>query len=227
LGWVAGLYAGWEVAMLCIFGTSAGGSWMHLGGFLIGTPLAIALLKLNLVDCDGMDAFHVWAGDYGVFKKEPDRTAEFAKLDAERKGKDEQLLTGAKGQFKQYLAQGNPEAATRLFEKLKGVRGGLTPERGEWMAMIQWLHAQSRWADSAPYMAACIAVSPAQANGLRIALAQICVQNLHRPGKALDLLKELDRTKLNEKQAALAGRIKSIAMKQLDEGVVELDDDAW
>jgi membrane associated rhomboid family serine protease len=227
LGWVAALYAGWEVVMLCIYGTSAGGSWMHLGGFLIGTPIAIVLLKLNIVDCEGMDAFHVWAGDYGTFRKEPDRTAEYAKIDAERKTKDEQLLVSAKQQFKQYLAQSNPEAAIRLYEKLKGVRGGFAPNRDEWMAIIQWLHSQSRWADSAPYMAACIAANPAQENGLRIALAQICVQHLQRPGKALDLLKELDRTKLNEKQISLAQRIKALAMQQQQEGVVELDVDSW
>jgi len=40
-------------------------------------------------------------------------------------------------------------------------------------------------------------------------------------------LGEVDRTKLNEKQAALVKRIKAIAQKQQHDGVVELDVDAW
>lgn len=223
IGWVAGLYAGWEVVMLCIFGTDAGSSWLHLGGFLLGLPLGIILLKRNIVDCEGLDAFHVWSGDYGAFKKEPDRTAEYAKLDAQKKEKEEQLLTGAQQQFRLYLQQGNADAAMRLYEKLKRVHGGLRPQRDEWLAIIQWLHSQKRWADSAPYMAQCIAAYPNEADAVRLKLAQICVVELQRPGRAIELIATLDRGKLSEKQIELAKRVRAKAQQMQSEGVVELD----
>ena len=42
---LAGLYTGWEVLMICIFGRSAGSSWLHLTGFALGLPMAVAMLK--------------------------------------------------------------------------------------------------------------------------------------------------------------------------------------
>jgi membrane associated rhomboid family serine protease len=227
IAWMAGLYAGWEVLMLCIFGTDAGGSWMHLAGFVMGLPLATVLLKRGIVDCEGWDAFTVWSGNYGGFREEPKLTQKVATNDVEKTKKEEQLLIGAKQQFQKYLHQGNVEAAVRLFEKMKPVRGGLAPDRRAWLAMIQWLHVRKRWSDSAPYIARCIAAYPDNSAGLRIKLAQICVVELSRPGKALELLAGVDDAALPEKQATLANRIRAKARQMQDEGVVELDVDTW
>ncbi len=71
---LAGLYTVWEVVMICIFGGNAGSSWLHLTGFALGLPMAVAMLKTGVVDCEGWDAFTVWSGNYGGFKKEPDYT---------------------------------------------------------------------------------------------------------------------------------------------------------
>ena len=130
----------------------------------------------------------MWSGNYGGFKKEPDYTEVDAKINAEKQSKEEQLLQQAKQQFRLFLQQQNVGAAIRLYEKMKHVRGGFTPERNEWMPMIQWLHGQKRWAESAPFMAKYIDAYPAQADAVRIKLAQICVLELMRPGKALELL---------------------------------------
>lgn len=224
---MAGLYTGWEVLMICIFGSDAGSSWLHLMGFVLGLPLAIVLLKRGIVDCEGWDAFSVWSGNYGGFREEPDHKEENARIATLHKQKDEQLVGGAQQQFRQYLQNGNADAAIRLYEKMKHVRGGVKPERNDWLAMIQWLHSQKRWADSAPYMAKYLAAHPEQADVVRIKLAQICVVELQRPGKALDLLAEVDAKKLPEKQAALIKRIQAKALQLQQEGVVELDVDTW
>ena len=224
---MAGLYTGWEVLMICIFGSEAGSSWLHLTGFVLGLPLAIVLLKRGIVDCEGWDAFSVWSGNYGGFREEPDHKEEYAQFDALRKQKDEQLAGGAQQQFRQYLQSGNADAAIRLYEKMKHVHGGVKPERNDWLTMIQWLHSQKRWADSAPYMAQFVAAYPDQADAVRIKLAQICVVELQRPGKALDLLTDVDAKKLPEKQATLVKRIQAKALQLQDEGVVELDVDTW
>ncbi len=224
---MAGLYASWEVVMICVFGSGAGSSWLHITGFLLGLPLGIILLKRGIVDCEGWDAFSVWSGSYGGFREEPDRTEEYARIDAARKSKDEQLLQAAHQQFQYYLQNGNADAAIRLYEKMKNVRGGIQPERNQWLAIIQWLHSQKRWADSAPLMASYIAAYPKQAEAVRIKLAQICVVELQRPGKALELIAELDTKTLPNKQAALVKRIRDKALDMQQEGVVELDVETW
>ena len=224
---LAGLYTGWEVVMICIFGGDAGSSWLHLTGFALGLPMAVAMLKTGVVDCEGWDAFTVWSGNYGGFKKEPDYTEVDAKINAEKQSKEEQLLQQAKQQFRVFLQQQNIDAAIRLYEKMKHVRGGFTPECNEWMPMIQWLHGQKRWAESAPFMAKYIDAYPAQADAVRIKLAQICVLELMRPGKALELLTPIKTASLPEKQKGFVERIRVKAIEMQHEGVVELDTDTW
>jgi membrane associated rhomboid family serine protease len=224
---LAAVYAGMELLLLLLSGGTAGSSWLHLGGFLLGLPLGIVLLKRGVVDCEGWDIFHVWRGDYGAFKKEPEPAEVFAKVDARRKCRDEQMLAAARQQFRLYLKQGNADAALRLYEKLKDVGGGLILDRDELLAVIQALHAAKRWRDSAPHMAEFIARFPDRADAMRIKLAQICAVELQRPGKALELLADVDKTKLAEQQALLVRRITAKAHALQAEGTVELDVETW
>jgi hypothetical protein len=208
-------------------GGSAGSSWLHLGGFALGFPLAIVLLKRKVVDCEGWDLFHVWSGDYGSFKKEPEPAEVFAQVEARQQSRDQQLLKDAKQQVSLYLKQSNVDAALRLFQKMKGVGAGLTLDRNELLAMIQGLHAAKRWHDSAPHMAEFIARFSDQADAMRIKLAHICVVELQRPGKALDLLAHVDKSRLSEPHTKLAKRIAGKAHAMQSEGIVELDVDTW
>ncbi len=224
---MAMLYTGMELLFVMLFGGAAGSSLLHLSGFAIGLPLGIVLLKRGVVDCEGWDILHVWSGDYGAFKEVPEPAQVFAKVEARKLSRDQQMLAGAKQQFVQYLQQGNAAAALKLYEKMKEVGGGLMLDRKELVAVIQALHAARRWRDSAPLMAEFIARFPDAADTMRVKLAQICVMELQRPGKALDLLARVDPAKLPEKQVTLVNRIAAKARQLQAEGTVELDDDNW
>jgi membrane associated rhomboid family serine protease len=224
---LAAIYAGMEVLLLLVSGGTAGSSWLHLGGFALGMPLGIALLKRKIVDCEGWDMFHVWRGDYGSFKKEPAPAEVFAKADAHQQSRNEKLLSDAKQQFRIFLEQGNPLAALRLSEKMKESGSTFTLARDELLKIVQALHAAKRWQDSAPYMAEFIERFPEQADAMRIKLAQICVVELQRPGKALDLLAAVDKSKLPEQHSILVKRITAKAHALEAEGVVELDVETW
>ena len=99
--------------------------------------------------------------------------------------------------------------------------------RDELLKIIQALHAAKRWQDSAPYMAEFIERFPDQADAMRIKLAQICVVELQRPGKAFDLLSDVDKSKLTEQHGKLVERITAKAHALEAEGVVELDVETW
>jgi membrane associated rhomboid family serine protease len=224
---VAAFYAGFEILMLIVSGGAAGSSWLHLGGMAIGFPLAIVLLKTGVVDCEGWDLFHVFRGDYGSFKNEPEPAGLLAKADARQRRKDEGRLVGAKEQVLTYLQNGNPAAALLFYDKMKDVAGGLQLDRGQLLALIKWLHGEKRWSDSAPLMAEVIARFPNDADAVRLKLAQICVVELGRPGKALDLLADVKASQLPEQHAALAKKIAAKARQLQEEGTVELDVDTW
>jgi membrane associated rhomboid family serine protease len=224
---LAAVYTGLEILFLILSVGTSGSSWLHLAGFALGLPVGIALLKRKVVDCEGWDMFHVWRGDYGAFKKEPEPAEIFAKADAKKQSREQKLLADAKQQLHVYFQQNNPLAAMRLYEKMKDVGGGLVLERAQLVAIIQSLHAAKRWQDSAQFMAEFIERFPEQADAMRIKLAQICVVELQRPGKALDLLAGVNMAKLSEQHAALAKRIRAKAHALEAEGVVELDVETW
>ena len=84
-------------------------SWLHVGGAILGAPLAIVMLKRKLVDCEGWDIFHVQRGEEGGSEEELalDETAL-----AERQKKQQTKLREegqAKVQF--FLEAGNGQAA--------------------------------------------------------------------------------------------------------------------
>jgi hypothetical protein len=110
---------------------------------------------------------------------------------------------------------------------MKPIGGGLALERDELLAIIHSLHAEQRWADCAPFMDDLIRRFPQRTEPIRIKLAQICVVELQRPGKALDLLATIDAKKLPEEQATLVKRIAAKARHMQMEGTVELDVDTW
>ena len=68
---------------------------------------------------------------------------------------------------------------------------------------------------------------PEGADLVRIKLAQICVVELNRPGKALELLAAVDAARVPAPQLALAKKIAAKARQMQMEGVYELDTDAW
>jgi membrane associated rhomboid family serine protease len=224
---MAAAYVGYEVLMASIFGGDAGTSLLHLTGFAVGLPLGIVLLKRGVVDCEGWDIFHVWKGDYGAFRTEPDPIEELRKIQPQLQQREAAQLDAAKAQLATYLQQGNRAAAVRLYEKMKHLAGGWKLQRHELMAIIQALHAETRWRDSAQYMAEAIERFPDSANAVRVKLAQICVVELGRPGKALDILREVDLTSTTSEQDALVKRITAKARQMQLQGVIEFDNDEW
>jgi membrane associated rhomboid family serine protease len=224
---LAVFYAGMEILFLMLSGGREGSSWLHLMGMALGAPLAIVMLRRGVVDCEGWDLLHVWKGDYGGFREQPDPQVTFAKTAERQKQTDQNLLANAKSQLRQFLQQGNLPAALTLYRKMGEVGDGLTLENDELRAIIKSLHQQRRWAESAPFMAELIERFPAGADLVRVKLAQICVVELERPGKALDLLADVDQSGLTREQATLVKRIEGKSLAMQAEGVIELDTEQW
>lgn len=122
---------------------------------------------------------------------------------------------------------GNTAAAVKLCRKVKDLGGDLRLDRSELLGIVRGLHTAGQWAASAPFMAELIDRYPDAADPVRVKLAQICVVELERPGKALDLLAAVNAARLPEKQTVLAKRVAAKARQMQNEGTVEIDTDAW
>lgn len=234
---LAGLYVGYDLIMLLIsfLKTSEGmlfeglksSSWLHIGGVLVGVPIGIGLLKKKIVDCEGWDIFHVYSGDYGAFVKKPELAEIEAEISQKKQLRDSALLTSAPQQIELYLQQGNLEAGYKLYSKMNSIGEGLQLSRKTLLQLISGLHRQKRWADSCPLMAELIDRYPEDSGPVAVKLAQICVVELNRPGKAIEILKLIDSPKLPENVLNTARKIARRAQQLQEEGVVELDTDRW
>ncbi len=227
IGWLAGFYVGMDILGVLLSGAQMGTSWLHVAGALVGFPLGIVLYKRGIVDCEGWDMFHVWAGDYGATAEREKDTAEFSKkLDKRRKQQANQQADAARQQVQTYLAGGNANAAKKLIDKLGESEVDVHLDAEDLSRLIQGLHQAKRWKESAPLMAKLIQVAPKRADPVRLKLAQICVVELDRPARALELVAEVELSALPEPQQQLAAKIARKAQQMQAVGTVELDDGA-
>lgn len=225
---LAAIYIGLDLIVVLLAPSSMSSSWLHVGGVIVGIPLGIFLLKRGLVDCEGWDIFSVLANDEGGHKA---RAAELEKKKAILKEKEEKKNASKSAeafeQFDTYLAAGNAEAAIWLCSKMEQSGIPLKIDTPRLRQLVKGLHKQGLWEASAPYMTELIASQPDDIDELRVKLAQICVVKFERPGRALDLLSQVNESELPATYQTLIPKIKHKATDLQAAGVVELDDDSW
>ncbi len=180
-------------------------SWLHVGGAILGVPLAIVMLKRKLVDCEGWDIFHVQRGEEGGSKEEP--TLDEATLAKRQKKQNAKLRDEGQAKVQFFLEAGNCQAALTLIQKLRDMGVKLELSRPQLLKMIAALHKEKRWKDSCPLMAEVIERFPAESQAVQIKLAQICVVELQKPSKAISLLQSLDLQQLPAKTLSLVKKI--------------------
>lgn len=221
---VALLYIGMDVLFAGIEGFNSS-SWLHLGGAMLGAPLAILMLKRGVVDCEKWDIFHVMRDEAGGTKIDPKvDAAELAEL---KQNRDAKLLDEAKEQIQLYLSVGNIAAAILLHKKMQRVGDGLQLKRSVLLKFVTALHQEKRWQDSCPFMAELIKQFPQESHSMQVKLAQICVLELQKPRKALELLQQLPLQELPAKTLSLVKKIAQRAQQMQAEGIIELDNDDW
>jgi membrane associated rhomboid family serine protease len=198
--------------------------WLHITGALIGVPVGIFMVKRKLVDCEGWDIFHAWNQE---LEFEKDYTKVDAEVQKKKQAKDANQLQSAKQQFDFYLQEGNIRAAVALYGKMLTVGEGLQLSREELLAIVRGLHERKEWAASAAFMFELISRFPELADPLRIKLAQICVVELDKPARAVELLGQVDFAKQPDEKKQLAKKIQHRARQMQADGVYEVDDGAF
>ena len=220
VGVLAALYVGLDLALVLWLGGFAGSSLLHLMGVVLGALLGIVLLKRKRVDCEHWDLFTVLRGEQGQSTKE-----EFPSPPAEKVAAHQQLKADeAKQRILAYLQIGQAPQALLLLHKVRDMKLPLELNRQEQFKLIAGLDQHKQWADSAPLMTKYLAEFPDGSEAVRLRLAQICLVELQRPARTLELLAPLPAGKLNEKQTLLWKKLIAVAKKQIAEGAVELDD---
>ncbi len=220
VGLLSAIYVGFDLTLVMLLGSDAASSLLHLTGAVIGGVLGTVLLKRKLVECEHWDLFAVLRDEAGK-----PTAAELAPPSAEAVAAHQQRRSQeAKRKILAYLHINEAPQALLLIRKLQDLKLPLELNRNEQLSLILGLHKHKRWAESAPLMAKFLEEFPDDSAAVRLRLAQICLVELQRPAKTLELLAPLSSAALNEKQNLLRKELTKVANKQIAEGAVELDE---
>lgn len=225
VGLFAALYVGLDLLYCLAWGMGAIGSATHLMGAAMGAVVGLVLLKRGVVECEDYDLLSVLSGTYGSDKrKQREAAAHAPEVQAERRA-DQALET--RRRFEAFLQIDQPQQALVTLQRARMVKVPLELDRKQLVALITGLQKQKLWADSAPLMAELLTRFPEGSQAVRVKLAQVCVVELDKPAKALELLDGLNGTPLSPQLTAARDTVRAVARRKVDEGAVEIDDAGW
>jgi len=224
VGVFAALYVGLDLLFCFLFGQGAIGSATHLMGAAMGALAGVVLLKTGVVECEDNDLFSVLSGVYGTERTKQREEAATATKIVERTA---DLTLEMRRRFEAYLKIGQPQEALATLQRARHRKIPLETDRQDLVALIAGLQKAKRWTESAPVMAELLERFPEGSEGVRIKLAQVCLVELGKPGKALELIGPLDGARLSPQLSAARDKVRAVAQRKFSEGELEVDDAAW
>lgn len=217
------LYVVWELFSAWWTDFEMSSSMLHLAGAIPGFVVAIAMLKLDLVDCEQWDVFTVLAGREGQQKErrpDPRKTAERQQLhDAE--------LAAAHAQLKNHLTQGRAAEALAVHQRMSGLHSDWQLSLEQLMDVIKGLHREQLWSLSVLPMVEYLRRAPDTAPRVRLKLAQILIVHENRPGRALGLLEKIPADALPGDLQQTRRQLQARAETLYDQGELEVESEDW
>jgi len=211
----------YETEGLIVFISSA---TLHILGATAGLGAGIFMLKRGWVDCENWDVFNVWKGRHVMTR---DQLAEEALNSEEGKRKLAAARETMHAQFQNYLKADEPAAALAVHRrgKLQFVDWRL-PEP-EQVQMIQLLRKAQLWDDAVLSMVEYLHVYTERATLVRLALAQLLVEQLNRPMQGMKVLAKLDPKHLPAAQQQKLAALRKRAKAEMEENPFEATVDDW
>lgn len=199
---------------------------LHLMGAVPGFVIAVLMIKLRQVDCEGYDMLSVWAGTRGQ------RTLTIAQ---EKKNKEEsekrklakrKLISDGLAKVDQYIEMGHYEMALKRFEMLRRKNHSMKMTERQLVKIVKGF-------DKAPDLETKLKAVPVIKTYLEhydtyrvsfsLMLARTHLVVEARPREALRVVKGLDWAELNPKQQQFTRKLIQSAKQKIAEGVMEVD----
>jgi membrane associated rhomboid family serine protease len=239
---VALFYIGLQVLGLVLagmLGAPAISEMGHMSGAFWGFVMAIALVRLRWVDCEGWDLFSLLAKrrqlarDWKRRGEQLDRQQEIARQvarprrdDAADEPSPEQRAGAAARRVGKFMEAGDFDNALIAYDKASRSLPGWPPEP-ELLAWIKALHAKQERVASLPLMRDYCRLYPRNADRVRLLLAQVLIRDQQRPGQALRVLSQLPERPLPGPLEQIRGQLTRQARQMQEEGVLEVEGDEF
>jgi membrane associated rhomboid family serine protease len=240
--WFSLLYIALEVIEVIFWGGLLGmtpaSAVLHLSGAAIGFVVGTALLKLGWVDCENWDLYAVLGHHEGKPKGSTPPRIKGPKADKKAKARrkkpaepaataPEDRAAAATRRLQAHLEAGSIAEAYAAYDKSVRNIAGWTPPDAQWLALIQGLLEVQDWRGGVTVMEDYLRRSPKPSARVRLRLAQVLVKEQQRPAHALKVLDEIPPGALPENLQAAAGQLRRQAERMREEGVLELEGEAW
>jgi membrane associated rhomboid family serine protease len=236
------LYLALEGILVLFTGFALSSALLHLSGAALGFVLATVMVKKDWVDCENWDLFAVMQGRQGrstreaarqrhapapapVAKKKAKASRAGRASDAPRSMEDQSAA--ALRRLRGHLDAGETEAAFGCYDKAVRTIPGWQPPGPDWLALIKALNVAKLWPASVSVMEAYLRRAPDPTARVRLKLAQILIREQQRPAHALRVLAEIPETGLPATLAPLRAELTRQAEQMREEGVLELEGEAW
>ncbi len=233
--WLALLYIVEEVVWVVFSGFSVSSELFHAMGAVLGTGVALMMLKMNLVDCEGWDLLSVIAGK-NVRGSGSDSVGRRQSIDAdelELESEGDGVLSLAQRReqalqpMRRLLGAGKGTAALALYHKTVHICQSWELPEKELLQLAELLCGEKHWHEAVLFLEDYLRRFQKRVIPVRLRLAQILIEQQRRPSYAVRILAELPRDGLGLKEEKLRTVIASKAQKLIDEGVLELEGRAW
>jgi hypothetical protein len=222
---LAGIYLALNFASAAWAGFEVSTPVLHVTGAVLGGAIGLALLKLNLVDCEGWDVISLWRGELG--KKRQARLKRAAENPEQRAAEQAVKLQAALHHFQKHLEDKRVDEALQLHRRMQETMHDWSLPQKELLATIELLHHAKRWTDSIPLMVDYLHSFEQHATPLRLRLAHILVTADEKPLQALAVLGKISSESLTP---ALQQRYQQICKRAAflqSEGAVEFEPKDW
>jgi membrane associated rhomboid family serine protease len=239
--WFSVLYIALEVVEVVFWGGVVGmtpvSAVLHLSGALVGFGLGTMMLKLGWVDCENWDLYAVLGHHEGRPKgltsikvkgpKAEAKTSRKKAAESTSSTSPEDRGAAATRRLQAHLESGSVAEAYASYDKSIRTVAGWMPPDAEWLALIQALLGAQDWRTAVTVMEDYLRRNPKPSARVRLRLAQILVKEQQRPAHALKVLDEIPEGALPENLAVAASQLRRQAEQMREEGVLELEGEAW
>jgi membrane associated rhomboid family serine protease len=197
---------------------------LHMMGGAAGFGVGVLMLRQGWVDCENWDLFSVWK-DRHVLTRE--QLAEERMNSEEGQRKLASARENMAGQFRNYMKADEPAAALAVHRRGKLQFADWRLPEPEHVQLISALRKAQLWDDTVLTMVEYLKTYSERAALVRLALAQLLVEQLSRPLQGLKVMARLDPKQLPPPQQQKLAALRERATVEAEDDPFEATVDDW
>lgn len=208
---------------------------------MLGLAAGVLLLKLDIVDCERWDIFAVMQGRKGMSRSEaeakrkrsgPSPSASAPKVHKPAKPSGASAPEAdpadlATRKLRRSLDEGEVMSARAAYDKAMRTVAGWQPSGPDWLELIKALLEAKEWRTAISVMEDYLRRAEEPSPRVRLELAQLLIREQQRPAHALRVLAEVPARSLPDSLEKTRRQLVLQAEQMREEGVLELEGEAW